>query len=181
MQQVMRSTGIGERISFGGGGALGFAIGKAGDPDAWVQLTPSQQTWVTNTIVALDGKIRQQTQTTCPGMLTGSITGIAGCFQNWFNNAHLGFTGRDGSNIVLRMDGVFDQDTLDALRTVAAMDPGTFKTPFPGTDMPGLTGEKKKLSTGAMVGIATGGAAVLGGIVYVATRKGGKGRKARRR
>jgi hypothetical protein len=74
----------------------------------------------------------------------------------------------------------FDQATLDALRTVAAMNPTDFKTPFPGTEMAGTAPAQKKLSTGAMVGIATGGAAVLGGIVYVATRKSGK-RKSRRR
>jgi hypothetical protein len=133
-----------------------------------------------NTLVALDGKIRTQTGTSC-STFGPSITAAGGCFKGWFNGAKLGLTKPDGSPLVLDPTTTFDQDTLDALRTVAAMDPSTFKTPFPGTDMPGLTGDKKKLSTGAMVGIATGGAAVLGGIVYVATRKGGKGRKARRR
>lgn len=180
MQQVMRSTGIGERLSFGGRGALGFAIGKAGDPDAWTQLNAAQQTWVMNTLVKLDSLIRAQTKTSC-STFGPSITAAGGCFQNWFNGAKLGLTGRDGAPIVLRTDGVFDQDSLDALRTVAALNPKDFTTPFPGTEMAG-TGAKK-LSTGAIVGIAAGGAAVLGGVVYVVTRKGGrrKGRKGSRR
>ena len=172
--------GVGEQISFGGARALGFGIGKAGDPDAWSQLNTAQQTWVMNTLVKLDSLIREQTKTSCP-TFGPSITAAGGCFQSWFNGAKLGLTGRDGAPITLRTDGVFDQDSLDALRTVAALNPKDFTTPFPGTEMAG-TGEKKKLSTGAIVGIAAGGATVLGGIVYAATRKSGrrKGRKSRR-
>ena len=170
-------TGLGEQISFGGARARGFSLAAPGDPDAWVQLTPAQQAWVTNSIRTLDGKIKEQTQTTCPGMSTGSITGIAGCFQNWFNGARLGLTNRAGAPVVLRTDGVFDQDTLDALRTVTSLDAKNYPTPFPGTEAAGIA-PVKKLSTGAMVGIAAGGAAALGGIVYVATRK--KSRKSRR-
>lgn len=178
MQQMMRSTGIGERISFGGRGALGFAIGAAGDPDAWTQLNTEQQTWVMNALVKLDQLIRAQTKTSCP-TFGPSITAAGGCFQFWFNGAKLGLTKRDGSPVVLRTDGVFDQDTLDALRTVTSLNPKDFTTPFPGTEMAG-TG-KKKLSTGAIVGIAAGGAAVVGGVVYAATRGKRRGRKSRRR
>jgi hypothetical protein len=183
MQQVMRSTGIGERVSFGGRGALGFAVGKAGDPDAWTQLNSAQQTWVMNTLLTLDANIRKSTPgTSCP-TFGPSITAAGGCFQNWFNSAKLGLTDRAGQPVVLRTDGVFDQDSLDALRTVAALNAKDFPTPFPGTTMAGTAPAAKKLSTGAMVGIGTGVAAALGGIVYVATRKGGrrKGRKASRR
>lgn len=169
--------GVGEQISFGGVGTPGFALGAAGDPDAWVQLSPAQQTWVMNSIRTLDSKIKEQTKTTCPGMSTPNITGPTGCFQNWFNSAHLGLTNRAGAPVVLRTDGVFDQDTLDALRTVTSLDAKNYPTPFPGTEAAGIT-PTKKLSTGAMVGIAAGGAALLGGIVYVATRK--KSRKSRR-
>lgn len=174
------SHGVGEQISLGGARAFGFGIGKAGDPDAWTQLNAAQQTWVMNTLVKLDSLIRAQTKTSC-STFGPSITAAGACFQGWFNGAKLGLTGRDGAPIVLRTDGVFDQDSLDALRTVAALNPKDFTTPFPGTEMAG-TGEKK-LSTGAVVGIAAGGAAVLGGIVYAATRKGRrrKGRKASRR
>jgi len=95
----------------------------------------------------------------------------------WFNANKMGLTKADGSPLVLRTDRVWDQDSLDALRTVAAMDPKDFPTPYPGTTLPGpATEEKKKLSTGEMVGIATAGAAVIGGIGYLATRK-----KSRRR
>lgn len=164
---------LGERISFG--------VAAPGDPDVWTSLSTPQQQWVTATIIALDGKIRAQTPgSSCPGMSTGTITGIAGCFQNWFNSAKLGLTKPNGAPVTLRNDGVFDQDTLDALRTVAAMRPADFTTPFPGTEAAG-TGivAKKGLSTGAMVGIGTAIAAALGGVAYVATRK--KTRKSSRR
>jgi hypothetical protein len=174
----MHSTGIGERLSFGGKGTLGFAIGVGG-PDVWTGLSPAQQTWVMNTLVTLDGLIKKQTGTSCP-TFGPSITAAGGCFKGWFNGAKLGLTNPDGSPLVLDPTTTFDQATLDALRTVAAMNPTDFKTPFPGTEMAGTAPAQKKLSTGAMVGIATGGAAVLGGIVYVATRKSGK-RKSRRR
>lgn len=169
---------LGEQVSFGGSAVRGFSLAAAGDPDAWTQLAPDQQKWVTSSILALDGKIRAQTGTACPGMSSGSITGIAGCFQNWFNSSKLGLTKADGSPLTLRTDGVFDQDSLDALRTVAALNPKDFPTPFPGTEMAGTgTVAKPGLSTGAIVGIAAGGATVLGGVIYVATRKSGKRKK----
>ena len=171
-------TGVGEQISFGGVRTRGFALAAPGDPDAWVQLTPAQQTWVMNSIRTLDSKIKEQTKTTCPGMSAPNITGPAGCFQNWFNGAHLGLTKRDGSPVVLRTDGVFDQDTLDALRTITSLDAKNYPTPFPGTEAAGIQ-PAAKLSTGEIVGIAAGGAAVIGGIVYVATRK--KTRRSKRK
>lgn len=174
MQQVMRSTGIGERLSFGGRGALGFAIGGA---DVWTGLSTAQQTWVMNTLVTLDGLIKKQTGTSCP-TFGPSITAAGSCFKGWFNGAKLGLTNPDGTPLVLDPTTTFDQATLDALRTVAAMNPTDFKTPFPGTEMAG-TAPSKKLSTGAMVGIGAGVATVAGGIIYVATRK--KGRKGSRR
>jgi hypothetical protein len=181
MQQVMRSTGIGERISFGGGGALGFAIG-VGAPDVWTTLSTAQQTWVMNTLVTLDGLIKKQTGTSCP-TFGPSITAAGACFKGWFNGAKLGLTKPDGSPLVLDPTTTFDQATLDALRTVAAMNPKDFTTPFPGTEMAGTTGTTKKLSTGEIVGIGAGVATVAGGIIYLVTRKGGrrKGRKGSRR
>ena len=166
---------LGDRVSFGGRGALGFGIGKAGDPDVWASLSTAQQTWIRDTLIKLDGIIRQQTGTSCPTW-GPSITAAGGCFQMWFNKNQTGLTKADGSPLVLRTDQVFDQDTLDALRTVAAMDPKDFPTPYPGTTLPGPAPEEKKLSKGVMVGIAAAGATVLGGVVYVATRK-----KSRRR
>jgi hypothetical protein len=161
---------MGERIAFGGVSALGFALEAAGDPDAWVQLNTEQQRWVSETLAALNGLIVRTTGTTCPTWAP-AIDRASGCFQAWFNASKLGMTKRDGSPLVLRTDGVFDQDTLDALRTVAALNPTDFKTPFPGTSLPGpATEEKKKLSTGAMVGIAAAGAAVVGGVIYFATK-----------
>jgi hypothetical protein len=167
---------LGEKISFGGVGTPGFALAAAGDPDAWVQLNTAQQTWVMNTLVTLDANIRKATGTTCP-MFGPNITGAATCFQNWFNSAKLGLTKRDGTPLVLRTDGVFDQDTLDALRTVAALNAKDFPTPFPGTEMAGTGTAKTGLSTGAMVGIAATGAAVVGGGIYVATRGKKKSRR----
>lgn len=168
---------LGERISFGGRGALGFAIGAAGDPEVWTKITPAQQTWVVNTLVKLDENIRKATNTTCP-TFGPSITAAGGCFQRWFNAQNLGLTKPNGDKVVLRTDGTFDQETLDALRTVVALHPQDFPLPFPGTTLPGLTGTgEKKLSTGAIVGIAAAGATVLGGIAYVATRKPARKRR----
>lgn len=175
--QIMQNSGVGEQISFGGAHTRGFSLAAAGDPDAWVQLDAGQQTWVMNTLVKLNDQIFKATNTTCP-TFGPSITAAGGCFQRWFNAQKMGLTKRDGSPVVLRTDGVFDQDTLDALRTVVALHAADFPTPFPGTEMPGTGIEKKKLSTGAMVGIAAAGATVLGGIAYVATRK--KSRRKRR-
>jgi len=158
-------------VSFNGYRARGFGIGGPGDPDAWVQLKPNEQVWVSETLAKLNSLIVSTTGTSCPTWAP-EIGRASGCFQAWFNASKLGMTKRDGSPLILRTDGVFDQDTLDALRTVVALNPKDFPAPFPGTTLPGpAQEEKKKLSTGAMVGIAAGGAVVLGGIVYIATRK----------
>ena len=165
-------------VRFNGFRARGF-IGGPSDPEAYTHLSAQQQAWIGQTLATLNGLIVKQTGTTCPTWAP-EISRATGCFQAWFNSSKLGLTKPDGSPLVLRTDGVFDQDTLDALRTVAALNPKDFATPFPGTSLPGTTfEEKKKLSTGAMVGIAAGGAAVLGGIVYVATH-GKKRRRGRR-
>jgi hypothetical protein len=162
---------LGSRVSFGGRGALGFALAAPSDPDIWDKLTADQQKWVADTLAKLNNLIVSTTGTTCP-QWAPTIHQAGFCFQAWFNGAKLGFTKADGSPLILRTDGMFDQDTLDALRTTVALNPKDFTTPFPGTTLPGLVKEEKKgLSTGAMVGLAAGGAAVLGGIIYVATRK----------
>lgn len=170
-----RSKGLlGERVSLGG-----FALAAAGDPDIWGKLSLEQQTWVGNTLAKLNELIVKTTGTTCP-QWTPTIHGAGYCFQTWFNSSGLKLTKPDGSPVVLRSDGIFDQDTLDALRTTVALNQKDFPTPFPGTALPGTTGEGKKLSTGAMVGIGTAGAAVLGGIIYAATRGGKRKRRSRR-
>ena len=172
---------LGEQVSFGGRGVRAFALAAAGDPDIWGTLTVPQQTWIANTLAKLNDLIVKSTGTTCP-QWSPSIHGAGYCFQAWFNSQRFGLTKPDGSTVVLRTDGTFDQDTLDALRTTVSMNPKDFPTPYPGTQLAGETGTgEKKLSTGAMVGIAAGGAAMLGGVVYVATRKGGrKSRRSRR-
>lgn len=169
---------LGEQITFGGRGARGFALAAAGDPDVWATLGPNQQAWVTDALVKLNDLIVRTTKTTCPTWAP-SITAAGKCFQFWFNGAKVGLTKPNGSPLVLRTDGVFDQDTFDALRTVVGMNPKDFPTPFPGTALLGVTEEKKGLSTGAMVGIGVVGATVIGGIAYAATRK--PRRSARRR
>jgi hypothetical protein len=169
-------SGIGAPIALGGAGVVGFALDAAGDPEIWTKISADQQKWITDTLVKLNTIIVRTTNTTC-ATWAPSIDRAAGCFQGWFNGAKLGFTKPNGAPLVLRTDGVFDQETLDALRTVAALNPTDFPTAYPGTTLPGP--EKTKLSTGAMVGIAAAGAAVLGGVVYAVTRKG-KGRRRRR-
>lgn len=168
-------SGIGERISFGGVGVLGYALGGPSDPDIWATLNSDQQQWVADTLAHLNDIIVKTTNTRCP-QWAPTIHQAGFCFQAWFNGAKLGFTKKDGSPLVLRTDGMFDQDTLDALRTVAAINPQDFKTPFPGTSLPGPE-EKKGLSKGEIAGLAVAGAATVGGIAYVAMR----GKKKRRR
>lgn len=163
---------LNDRISYNGAGVSGFSLGAAGDPEVWTKLTAAQQAWVSATLIKLNDLIVKATGTTCPTW-GPSITAAGGCFQNWFNANNPGFTKPDGSKLVLRTDGVFDQDTLSALQTIAGTNPTDFPTPYPSAmGAP----EKKKLSTAAMVGIAAGGAAVIGGVAYLATRK-----KSRRR
>lgn len=177
------NAGIGDNmntISLSGARVRGFSLGAAGDPDVWSKLSSAQQQWVTDALVKLNGLIVATTKTTCPTWAP-SITAAGGCFQAWFNNAFAGptaLTRADGSKIVLRTDGVFDQDTLDALRTVTGLNPKDFPTAFPSAAI--TTTETKKLSTGAMVGLAAGGAAAVGGIIYFVTRKGSKSRRSRK-
>jgi hypothetical protein len=169
---------LGEQVSFGGRRTRAFALAAAGDPDVWNSLSVPQQTWISTTLSKLNDLIVKATGTTCP-QWSPSIQGASICFQAWFNNQKFGLTKPNGSPVVLRVDGTFDQDTLDALRTVVALNPKDFPTPYPGTEMAGTGSTEKKISTGAMVGIAAAGATALGGIVYVATRK--RGRKSRRK
>jgi hypothetical protein len=165
-----------ERISYGRPtGRRHFSLAAAGDPEVWSSLSTAQQTWVMNTLVTLNNLIVQTTGTTCP-TFGPSVTAAGGCFQAWYNTNYLPL---NPQAVALRTDGVFDQDTLNALRLIAALDPSNFPEPLPGTELPG-TGvvAKKKLSTGAMVGIGLAGAAVVGGIAWAATR-GGKARRRR--
>jgi hypothetical protein len=82
-----------------------------------------------------------------------------------------------GAVMPLRTDGVFDQDTFYALSRVAAHNSKDFPTPIPGTPGANAATAKKGLSTGALVGGGLAVAAVVGGILYAATR----GKKSRRR
>jgi hypothetical protein len=170
---------LGEQVSFGGRGIRAFALGKTGDPEVWTKLTAEQQQWVMDTLVKLNNKIYQATGTSCPTW-GPSIVAAGGCFQSWFNGAKLGLTNPDGSIVTLRTDGVFDQETLDALRTTVAIYSTDFPTPFPGTSAPGLEKQKQGLSTASMVGIGALGVTTVAGLIYAAsTRK--RGRKSRRK
>lgn len=182
---MQQSSGlVGERVAFGGRGALGFAVGAAGDPEIWSKLSNDQQMWVSNTLNKLNDMVVKQSGTTCPTW--GPAINLAGgCFQSWYN---ANYAAPKGPNKALRSDGVFDEDTLCGLITVAGIHATELPTPFPdpskqycqvapvATSSSGLVGTKKKLSTGAMVGIGAAGAAVLGGI-YAATRPHSRRRK----
>jgi hypothetical protein len=191
------SAGIGEQISLGGRRVTGFGnivgIAAAGDPEIWTKLSPEQQTWIVTTLTKLNDLIVTATGTSCPTW-GPSITAAGGCFQSWYNANYLPI---NPSAVQLRTDGVFDEDTLCALMLQAALNPPEFPAPFPDPEKrycqaptpapaPAAEPEKKKLSTGAMVGvIGVAGVAAAGGIYYVVTRKGGgrskKSRKGRRR
>jgi len=169
---------LGEQVSFGGRNVRAFALAKAGDPDVWEKLTPGQQAWLAGVKQKLNDLIVQTTGTKCATWGPNVTSqGATTCFQNWYNSYGL---------TQLRTDGVLDQDTLSALIETAQAHPNDFPQ-FPGQAQPGTPPEvaaadavgPKKLSTGAIVGIAAAGAAALGGAIYVATRK--SGRKSRRR
>ena len=179
------SAGIGEQISFGGNAVRGFGIGAMGDPEIWTKLSTEQQTWVVGALTKLNDLIVKATGTTCPTW-GPSITAAGGCFQGWYNANYLPL---NPQAVQLRTDGVFDEDTLCAIIMQAALNPPEFPTPFPDPEKRYCQApvavvpeeEKKKLSTGAMVGIGVAGAAALGGVVYVATRGGGRRKKTRKK
>ena len=142
-------------------------LGAAGDPDVWAGMNAAQQQWVMNTLTTLNNIIYQQTGTMCSSW-GPSITLAGGCFQQWYNANY----GSSGVSKTLRTDGVFDQDTLNALVMVAGIKKANFPTAYPAS-------AAKKLSTGEMFGIAAAAATVIGGVAYVATHKKSRRRKKR--
>lgn len=181
---------LGESVSFGGRRAAAFSLSAPGDPDVFATLTPAQQAWIGSTLVTLNTNIMQASGTTCPTW-GPSVPQAAGCFQAWYN---ANYAPANGPSKQLRTDGVVDLDTLNALQMIAGLHPTDFPTPYPATPAPlanpplanptpvpapSPAPASKGLSTGAIVGIGAAGAAVLGGIVYAATRKP-SGRRRRR-
>lgn len=170
-------AGLGERISFGGRGALGFAL--AGD-EIWTKLTPDQQMWVSTSLNTLNSKIVAATGTQCPTW--GPAINLAGgCFQTWYNANY----GASGASKKIRQDGVFDEDTLCALIMIAQLKgKGDFPTPFPDPSgkycaAPTPVAAQKKVSTAKMLGFGALAAAGIGAVAYAATHS--KGRRRRRR
>jgi hypothetical protein len=154
--------GLGEQLSFGRAPVRGFALGAAEDSEIWTKLTAEQQAWVMEALLEFNDEVVATTGTTCP-TFGPSITAAGGCFQAWYNHNYLPI---NPQAVRLRTDGVFDLNTLKALITTVGMAGG--EIPFPGA----LPEEpKKKLSTGAMVGIAAAGVAVVGGVAWAVTRK----------
>ncbi len=162
-------------VSFAGKRVAGLS--GPSDPAIWSSLSQDQQTWIQHTLAKLNDLIVTTTGTSCAMWNSGAtwevkMASAIGCFQTWFNLNYKGttaMTGADGKPIVLRTDKILDQDTLNALIAIAGMNPTDF-TKYPGF-VPATSTDSKKLSTGAMVGIAAGGAVVLGGAVYLVTRK----------
>jgi hypothetical protein len=169
---------LGEQVSFGGDSRSGFALGGPNDPSVFASLSSAQQTWIQAALVLLNTKIFQSTGSTCatwtdPGV---NLAAAVACFQNWYN---ANYTPPKAPGITLRTDGVVDQDTISALQTIASLHPADFNAPFPGAVAPvpsSAAATPSKLSKGEMIGIGVAGAAVLGGIVYAATRGGGRRR-----
>lgn len=176
------SAGIGdnmEAISFGGVGVHGFSLGAITDPDIWPKLDRAQQLWVAETLNKLNDVIVRTTKTTCP-TFAPNVPAAVGCFQSWVTANFKGpttLTLPDGTKVALRTDGVLDQDTLNALIAITGNNAPDFPNRFPGNALiptTTTTSAKQGLSTGAMAGLAVGGAAVVGGLIYVATRKPGR-------
>jgi len=162
-------TLMNERISLGGTGLAGFELGLGASGDVWAKLSRDQQTWVMNTLTKLNDLIVKNTGTSCQTW-GPSIAAAGGCFQNWYNANVVPI---NSSARKLRTDGVFDDDSLCALMMTAALDPTNFPTGFPDPEGKWCQAGKgfSGLSTGMKVGIVAGGVAVVGGGVYLATRK----------
>ena len=168
--------GLMETISYGGRSARGFALGGASDPAA--TLTDAQMTWVKAALVLLNNIIMKSSGTTCstwvdPGL---NLSAAVGCFQQWYN------ANKPAPAIAVRTDGVLDADTVNSLQFVATQHPTDFNAAFPAAGAASTTpatGTKPGLSTGEMVGIGIGGAALLGGVIYAATSGGKKGKRKR--
>jgi hypothetical protein len=162
-------SGAGEALALRGAGALGFALGA---DDVFGSLTDAQKDWVRNALGTLNGLITQQTGTTCPTWIDPgvNVNAAAGCFQVWFNS-------RGAPAKKLRADGVFDEDTLCMLVSIAQADPRNFTAAFPpdGNHCPAATPlsaeTKPGLSTGAMIGIGAAGLAAVGGLLYLFSRR----------
>lgn len=170
---VQGYSGLGELIAIRGVGSLGFALDGASDPEVWTKQSSAQQAWIADTMRVLNDQIMKATGTSCPTWNPSNIASITGCFQVWFNANYRGkLTGANGAPVGLRSDGVFDQETLDALITIAGMNPTAFPKAYPGGSLPGPATQvdKKGLSKGAIAGIAAGGIAAVG-LAYAATRK----------
>ncbi len=152
-----------------GFGATTIGFGAAGDPTIWSDLSFAQQSWINAALAKLNALIVKANGTMCPTW-SPAISAATGCFQTWYNANYLPLNPQAKT---LRTDGAFDADTLCALILVAALHPQDFPDSFPDPEKKYCQAPlaKQGLSKGAMIGIAAGGAAVLGGIVYVATRK----------
>lgn len=175
MWATTKGTGLSEAISYGGSRVAGFGVGAVMDPPA--VLSADLQAWMMNALNDLNTKIVSSTGTTC-ATWGADLKSMTGCFQTWYN------ANRSPASKTLRTDGVVDQDTFDAMKSVAAAHPADFPSlpaALPATPMPSLPAApvapaaKKGLSTGATVGIAAAGAAVIGAGIYYVTRKKKKG------
>lgn len=200
---------LGESVLFGGKAAYGFALAQAA-PDVFDSLNAAQQIWVRDALVMLNTFISSTTGSSCPvwqDPRTNPLNGAAMCFQQWYNSIAssqgIAPIRTDGvfdeatlcalsmaTNVWHSAD--FTQAFPDPMgqHCQAAAPPApapgptpapTDITPTPTPGTPTAAGAQKGLSTGAMVGIGVAGAAALGSIIYVATRKSGGGRRRRRR
>jgi hypothetical protein len=161
-------------ISYGGRAAIGFSLGAP--VVSGLGLT-DEAVYVINVINRGLG---------CPPTSSGVAPAIA-CFQRWYNTTYAS----SGVSKTLRTDGVFDQDTLDALKMVAKLRnvpdaptcaegqtldliTGTCVTaaasPTSPTPAAPASSSTAGLSTGAIVGIALGGATALGLLIYAVTK-----------
>jgi hypothetical protein len=113
---------IREPVRRAGRYVAGFALDGTGDPAA--ALASDQQGWVNSALSMLNRRITATTGSSCaswqePGT---NLAAAVGCFQGWVNGNGKGS---------LRTDGVFDDDTLNALISVAEAHPDDFPTPYP--------------------------------------------------
>ena len=169
MWAMTKGTGLSESISFGGVGVPGFALLGPGDPLA--TLSDADQKWVMNALNDLNTKIVSANGAPC-ATWAPNLSSMVGCFQGWFNVNVVAPS--NGAAKMLRTDANLDQDTLDAIKMIVSRDQPSFPS-APMANAPGGSGAvKPPMSTAVKAGIGAAGVVVVGGIVYVLTRKKGR-------
>lgn len=122
-----KTNGIGLDGAISRGGRVAVGFGAAGDPEVYSALSADQKNWVLNTLNNLNTRIMTANAGNVCASWAADIQHMTGCFQLWFNS--IASIAKGG---LLRTDGVFDDETLTALKAVTNDHSGDF-APFPAS------------------------------------------------